>query len=243
VSVDQAGTQTYQLANAYRSGTTSALRLALQWDKRDNRLFPTKGAFLSGSAELAPPFLAPEWLFGQKVNLFTRYALDARGYQPLFAGIVARAKLTLGYIQEWDVNHPIPISELYYVGGINSVRGYRILSIAPTQRVSNTWNGMLFAVPVGGNKQLILNTELEFPLVEKAGIRGVVFYDLGNAFAPGRWDNPTGPLFFNSVGFGFRWFSPIGPLRFEWGIPLNRRTTGPYIDQPIDFQFTIGNFF
>jgi outer membrane protein insertion porin family len=48
------------------------------------------------------------------------------------------------------------------------------------------------------------------------------------------------------VGFGFRWFSPIGPLRFEWGIPLNRRRdrfTGNFIDQAVDFQFTIGSFF
>ena len=51
---------------------------------------------------------------------------------------------------------------------------------------------------------------------------------------------------YKSVGFGFRWFSPIGPLRFEWGIPLDRRrdrSTGAYIDQALDFQFTIGNFF
>jgi outer membrane protein insertion porin family len=42
-----------------------------------------------------------------------------------------------------------------------------------------------------------------------------------------------------SVGFGVRWFSPIGPLRFEWGIPLTRRPG----DQPIQFEFTIGNSF
>jgi outer membrane protein insertion porin family len=51
---------------------------------------------------------------------------------------------------------------------------------------------------------------------------------------------------YKSVGFGFRWFSPIGPLRFEWGFPLDRRKdpiTGATIDEPVDFQFTIGNFF
>jgi outer membrane protein insertion porin family len=45
---------------------------------------------------------------------------------------------------------------------------------------------------------------------------------------------------FTSVGFGFRWFSPVGPLRFEWGFPLNRRID---IDQSSLFEFTIGNFF
>jgi outer membrane protein insertion porin family len=242
VAVSQAGTD-FVLANRFRNGTTSSVRFALQWDKRDNRLFPSKGWFLNGSAEVAPPFLAPHELFGDKVNLFTRYAADLRAYYPVGLGVVARAKLSLGYIQQWDAAHPIPISELYYVGGINTVRGYRILSIAPTEKVALLPDDRLANVAVGGNKQLVLNTEIEFPLVEKAGIRGVVFFDAGNAFAPGHFDNPGGPLLFKSVGFGFRWFSPIGPLRFEWGIPLDRRRTGLYIDQPVDFQFTIGNFF
>jgi outer membrane protein insertion porin family len=42
-----------------------------------------------------------------------------------------------------------------------------------------------------------------------------------------------------SVGFGFRWFSPIGLLRFEWGIPLDRQPE----EEPLVFEFTIGNFF
>jgi outer membrane protein insertion porin family len=92
-----------------------------------------------------------------------------------------------------------------------------------------------------------MNFELELPLMEKVGIRGVVFYDMGNAFAPGTWSDPAVSLgLYKSVGFGFRWFSPLGPLRFEWGIPLNRRKdpiTGVYLDSAVDFQFTIGNFF
>ncbi|MEM9488486.1 MAG: BamA/TamA family outer membrane protein, partial [Myxococcota bacterium] len=44
-----------------------------------------------------------------------------------------------------------------------------------------------------------------------------------------------------SVGFGFRWFSPIGPLRFEWGIPLDRQEEQN--EEPLVFEFTIGNFF
>jgi outer membrane protein insertion porin family len=100
-------------------------------------------------------------------------------------------------------------------------------------------------VAVGGNKQLILNLELEVPIASGAGIKGVVFADAGNVFAAGTWQDPTVPYsLYKSYGFGFRWFSPMGPLRFEWGIPINRRqVNGVYIDQPIDFQFTIGNFF
>jgi outer membrane protein insertion porin family len=231
----------YPLAGRYESGTTSSLRLAVSWDRRDNRLFPTRGFYLNVSGELAAPLLAPEWLFGDDVNLFTRYVLDARVYRPLWFGLVARARLAMGWIQSWQGDR-LPISELYFAGGINTIRGYRILSIAPEERVSSCEGPdcRTILVAVGGNKQAILNFEIEFPLVEAAGIRGVVFYDVGNVFETGSWRNDTGPLFFQSVGFGFRWFSPVGPLRFEWGIPLNAREG---IDQSVDFQFTIGSFF
>jgi outer membrane protein insertion porin family len=171
----------------------------------------------------------------------------------VFWGVVARAKVSAGYIQGWDDQHQVPISELYYLGGINSVRGYRLLSLSPTIPVGEQVDptARTFDFFTGGNKQITMNFELEFPLFEKVGIRGVVFYDVGNTYKPGFFfkdpDHPGLALsLFKSVGFGFRWFSPIGPLRFEWGIPLNRRKdrfTGNDIDQAVDFQFTIGSFF
>ncbi len=247
VRVTPVGTQA-PLADRFRSGTTSALRLSLQVDRRDNRLFPTSGIYASVSAEAAPPLLAPTRIFGSNVNLFTRYTGDLRYYQPLWLGLVARARLNAGFIGAWDRDHLVPISELYYVGGVNSVRGYRIYSLSPelppacaAAPVSRTC-----PTPVGGSKQLIANVELELPLADKVGIRGVVFFDAGNAFAPGAWRDPAVPWsLYKSWGFGLRWFSPLGPLRFEWGFPLNRRkdAAGAYIDQATDFQFTIGNFF
>jgi outer membrane protein insertion porin family len=250
VDVTASGLAAVAASQQFKSGTTSALRLSLQWDRRDNRLFPTRGLFLSGSAEVAPPALAPESLFG-KVNLFTRYALDARAYHPVWLGLIGRAKLSLGYIRDWDSEHRVPISERYFVGGINSVRGYRYLSISPVEYVP-TWldpSARRGALYIGGDKQAVLNLELEFPLFKAVGVRGVLFSDWGNAFAPGKFTDPAVPLsLYKSVGFGFRWQSPIGPLRFEWGIPLDRRREAPenggaYIDQALDFQFTIGNFF
>jgi outer membrane protein insertion porin family len=238
------------LRDRFKSGTTSALRLSLQWDKRNNRLFPTEGFYTSISAEAAPPFLAPESVFGE-VNLFTRYAADLRYYRPVWRGVVARGKLALGWIRDWDSTHGVPISELFYVGGINSVRGYRYLSISPVRYVPRDLrqDAQLVPVAVGGDKQVVLNLELEFPLFEKVGVRGVLFADAGNAFPAGEFrDDDVSYSLYKSVGFGFRWFSPIGPLRFEWGIPLDRRTRpdrdgGGVMDQAIDFQFTIGNFF
>ncbi|HEX9401211.1 MAG TPA: outer membrane protein assembly factor BamA [Anaeromyxobacter sp.] len=233
----------------FNSGTTSSVRLSLQWDKRDNRLFPSNGFFLALSGEAAPPELAPRELFGNRVNLFTRYSFDGRYYHPIWRGLVARAKLTLGLIRDWDADHPVPISELFYVGGINSVRGYRYLSISPLRpnASSSAPDSPTREVATGGDKQAIVNFELEFPVFGEAGIKGVFFSDLGNSFAKGQYSDPAVTLsLYKSVGFGLRWFSPIGPLRFEWGFPLNRRRdriTGNYIDEPFDFQFTIGNFF
>jgi outer membrane protein insertion porin family len=143
----------------------------------------------------------------------------------------------------------VPISEFFYVGGINSVRGYAFNSISPRQRVftSATPGSATTDTLVGGDKQAVLNMEIEFPLFKGVGVRGVVFADAGNSYESGRWSDPAVSLsLYKSAGFGFRWFSPIGPLRFEWGFPIDRRhdpITGSRIDKPVDFQFTIGNFF
>jgi outer membrane protein insertion porin family len=105
--------------------------------------------------------------------------------------------------------------------------------------------------------QAYANLELEFPIVDKVGIRGVVFTDAGNAWntedqfckttpAP-QFNRVVSPCFTagslgnvrTSTGFGIRWFSPLGPLRFEWGFPL---APLPYEESYV-FEFTIGNFF
>jgi len=238
------------LSNQFRSGITSALRLSATWDKRNNRLFPTKGWFTTAMFETAPSFLnpAPEYM---QYN-FNKISFNQRGYLPLPFGAVLKAQLTVGYIQDINPEYPLPSSELYFLGGINTIRGYPLRSIAPVTLVGyNTSPDVTVRTfGVGGNKQVILNVELEIPILEKVGIRGVVFYDAGNSFAKGAsfFQNQPDPLnakqvlplgLYHAIGFGVRWFSPIGPLRFEWGIPLTRRIT----DQPIQFEFTIGNSF
>ncbi|WP_225413776.1 outer membrane protein assembly factor BamA [Stigmatella hybrida] len=227
------------LANQFLSGVTSAARLSLSFDRRDNRLFPSRGFIHYGSVEFAPKLLGGTFLF-------TRYSAYSRLYFPLPLGFVFKTNATVGYIQQLDSNSPLPISELYYLGGINTIRGYYLRSISPTLLVprSDSPDATVVEFRSGGNKQLIFNLELEFPIFEKAGIRGVLFYDAGNAYSANERlfqdlqnDLPLG--LFHSAGFGFRWFSPIGPLRFEWGIPLTRRPE----DEPLLFEFTIGNFF
>jgi len=240
-------TSAVTIARATGTGNTTSLKLALQADRRDNRLTPTAGWFGSFAFETAPPFLAMKSVFGDQVNLFNRYTLDLRGYKPLWWGIVGRIWLRMGWLQALTAQG-VPLSEQYYVGGIQTIRGYRYQSIAPLnqQSCNDTPYTELCRTYGDGYQEVILNLETEFPLFEKAGIRGLVFVDAGNAYRAGSYRDPTVTLnLYKSVGFGLRWFSPLGPLRFEWGFPLDRRrdSLGNYIDDPLDFQFTIGNFF
>jgi len=228
------------LADQFRSGNTSAARLGWLWDKRNNRLFPSQGWFMNVTAEFAPRALGGSYIFN-------RYTGNFRGYVPLPLGIVLKGQLQVGIVQQIEIGNGLPASEMYYLGGIFTLRGYPIRTISPSEIAARGPDGEGEAVRVGGDRQLVLNVELEFPIFEKVGIRGVVFYDAGNAFARGvpffqDRSYPGLPLgLFHSVGFGFRWFSPIGPLRFEWGFPLNRRQ-GIDVQFP-QFEFTIGQSF
>ena len=76
--------------------------------------------------------------------------------------------------------------------------------------------------------------ELLFPLIREAQMYGVAFYDAGQAE-----DVVSDSRVFADTGFGIRWFSPIGPLRFEWGFPLNRE----YSHEAVVFEFSIGTPF
>ncbi|HVR00873.1 MAG TPA: outer membrane protein assembly factor BamA [Polyangia bacterium] len=240
------------IANLLRSGVTSSGRALLSYDSRDNRMFPTKGWYNTISGEVAdsyPPFFSE--------NVFTRYEGVARFFYPIWGPFVLRVKGEAGLIASRD-DKGVPIFERYFVGGIYDVRGFSPRSLGPVIRAlsSQAQDAQLRSFLVGGNMQVIGNAEIEFPIFDKVGIRGVVFTDFGNAFnlenqycalRPSDVDvskDPCkGPLDLSayraSWGFGFRWFSPIGPLRFEWGVPF-RTLPG---EQPIVFEFTIGNFF
>jgi outer membrane protein insertion porin family len=234
------------VADRLRPGTTSALRASWTYDRRNNRLFPTKGSLSFASFEAAPSLL------GGSYN-FLRYTAYHRMYFPLPLGAVFKFNLQGGYIQDLGPKQ-LPISEMYFLGGIQSIRGYPIRSISTSTLAVASQQPDSSPTPyeIGGDKQLTLNVELEIPLIEKVGIRGVLFYDAGNVFGTSKQffehtpdelnKNLKLPLgLYHSVGFGVRWFSPIGPLRFEWGVPLIKRVGKN--DQPLQFEFTIGNSF
>ncbi|MGN6110915.1 MAG: outer membrane protein assembly factor BamA [Kofleriaceae bacterium] len=243
------------VANLFRGGITSSVRASLSWDSRNNRLFPTGGWYHTIFAEYASQYTGSE-------NKFFRWGGFARHYRPLWGPFVLKLNAELGVVTSTDPLG-VPISERYLVGGIYDIRGYAPRSLGPqllTQPPGDV-GAALGTLPLGGNMQIIWNSEIEFPLFKKVGISGVVFFDMGNAYnLEDRYcsglqrKNSSIPIQFDpcfrfpdslikgirkSVGFGFRWFSPIGPLRFEWGIPLDAQKG----EDPLVFEFTIGNFF
>jgi outer membrane protein insertion porin family len=241
------------LRNLFRSGLTSSVQLSLTWDGRNNRLFPTEGFYASWSTEVADEFIG-------SANTFIRHNLDARVYYPIVENVVFRARGVWGLItSRLDVG--VPVYERYFLGGIFNVRGFPLNSLGPRLGIPQNRdpNGIPTArgVPIGGDMQFFYNVEVEFPIVQEVGIRGVVFTDGGNAWnLSGQFCNAApanagtsanDPCTFNpfdlrtSWGFGIRWVSPLGPLRFEWGIPFQRNVA--LGEQEVDFQFTIGNFF
>lgn len=203
-------------------------------------------------------------------NNFIRYGTNLRLYHNLdewffLKGLVFKTNFELGFLNTFGT--PL-LFENYALGGINTVRGYAYRSISPVESASalSPFNGRR-DVAVGGNKQFYGSFELEFPLVKLLKLGGVLFFDFGNAYSSA--DNlfyigtksrnaarvkPSDPLrifdalgLYSSVGFGVRWDSPLGFLRFEWGIPLVvRPSQTPGLlekDRPIVFEFNIGQSF
>ena len=103
-------------------------------------------------------------------------------------------------------------------------------SIDPNER--ETYN-------LGGTLSLLTTFELEHPLIKEAGLKWVLFYDAGNVFEDSSGINGEYPLR-QDYGFGFRWFSPIGVLRFEFGYPIDPDDKNQEGQQ---FHFDIGQLF
>jgi len=218
------------------NGTTSSLTFTLEYDKRDDRFAPTKGIFSSASIEYAG-------LGGNK--RYTKGLGTFRYYRKLFWDVVWRNNVNYGFISSNEPGEDPPFNQLFLLGGANSLRGFDWFSIGRRKRsqvledrlVGQGMPQGLAAIkanrPFGGTQQLYYNLEFQFPMINEAGIKGVVFYDIGEAEDELSLENLR-----QDVGFGFRWFSPIGPLRFEWGFPLERRTQ--YDEPAMNFEFAIG---
>ena len=199
--------------------------LTVGWarDGRDSTLIPSEGSLQQLSGEVGTPVgdLTFYRLFGQ----YQKYHSFSKGNILSFNGEV-------GYGEAYG-SKPFPITKNYYVGGIGSVRGYAPGSLGPQY-----YNTVIGAYqPTGGQSKIVTNVEYTFPVpgsgTDKT-LRLFTFVDGGNAFG----ENINLVLRY-SYGLGLSWISPLGPLKFSYGIP--------YKSQPTDniqrLQFQVGTAF
>jgi outer membrane protein insertion porin family len=206
------------------SGILSSVVWSVVRDKRNNRFETTGGNYQSVSFETAG-------LGGDKS--FLKLILNNRFYSRVVGDLVFRTSQEVGGM--WGLgDRDLPPAEKFYLGGPNNMKGYQLFLLGPQYTESDRQTGQPFQVPLGGTFEAFALFELEYPLIREAGLKAVVFFDAGNC-----WDSAPGLSDLSirtDVGFGIRWFSPIGPLRFEWGFPIQRKTT----EQSVSFQFFIG---
>ncbi len=202
-----------------REGTssTSELSLSLLRDTRDNRWRPHKGSRTKLSLEYAGGPIGGD-------NYYIRYLGESSWHFPLWWKFVLSLRGLIGYQQSYD-GHKIPIEELFAVGGARTVRGFDRNSIGPS--IGNQ--------VIGGDKKLVFNVELHFPLFDP--LAGLLFFDTGGAFA----EKQTYELdeMRMSAGVGIRFFTPMGPIRLDWGYKLDREEG----ETSAEWHFAIGTYF
>ncbi|MFQ5849148.1 MAG: outer membrane protein assembly factor BamA [Candidatus Binatia bacterium] len=192
---------------------TSSISPSLSYDSRDHFFTPTEGTRSNLSLKFAG--LGGDNLF-LKMDTSTRWHYSflrdpnwGGTYTLVLGGTLGYG---VGFRKRASGKKNLPLFERYFPGGINSVRGFAERSLGPREGGDE----------VGGDKQVILNAEVQFPLVEEYGFRGAAFFDQGQAFRESETISPG--KFRRSVGVGARWLSPFGPLRLELGFPLNKKS-------------------
>jgi len=200
---------------------TGSIGGTLARDTRDFYFDPKEGSRSAVSVQFANTALGGN-------NNFIKAILDQGNFFPFYWDTVFSLHARYGSADGYN-GTALPIPERFYVGGINTVRGFKYGKAGPVDPATNE--------VLGGNKELIFNAEYIFPLVPEAKVKGVLFYDAGRGFD----DNERIQISALRLGTGFelRWISPIGPLRLEWGYNIHPQGT----ESHSVVEFTIGTLF
>jgi len=185
-------------------------------DTRDNVMDEHKGFLESLELDFNTTKL------GSSVD-FAKVTGQVAYYKQGFHNIVWANSIRIGLAQPF-ANSFVPLSEEFFTGGGNSLRGFPLDSAGPQRTVLIEGNGCTpscpITVPSGGNELLLINSEARIPLPIKKGLGLVVFYDGGNAFPNVGFHDFTS-LYSNNVGLGLRYATPVGPIRVDLGQNLN----------------------
>ncbi|MCX7857435.1 MAG: outer membrane protein assembly factor BamA [Deltaproteobacteria bacterium] len=200
--------------------TTSGVTLSLAKNTIDDVLNPTQGDFGNLSVENAGGILGGNVYFVRSIAYYGRY-IKAGFWDSTFM-----LKGTIGAIWPYG-GRKLPVYEKFFVGGINTIRGFKYGEAGPKDEEDEV---------IGGKNQVIFNAEWIFPIFKPAGLKGVLFFDCGHGF-----DDAEGFIknYRFGSGFGIRWLSPLGPIRLELGFNLSPRKG----EKRSVFDFMIGTFY
>jgi outer membrane protein insertion porin family len=197
---------------------TSAITVGLMRNSTDRAWNATRGSINSFTVEYAGGFLGGD-------NYFTKYLAKSAWFFPFKWETVLMLQGRAGYIDERS-GGDLPVYEKFFLGGINTIRGFDFTDVSPIDPLTGD--------KVGGEKMVNFNAEYRFPLIKEQGVMGVVFVDGGNVYTDEPGTEERG--FATSAGMGVRWYSPIGPLRLEWGYNLSPERG----EDSNQFEFSIG---
>ena len=212
---------------------TSTYTLGLAWgtDTRDSAYYPTKG----GTARIGGGYTVP----GSDLRYYT-LNLSKQHFFPL------GRDYTLWLNTEYShadglAGMELPFFKNYYAGGVGSVRGYKTASLGPCEDATGEIVECTTAdARVGGNRKLLGNVEILVPMPGTGldrSVRIAAFVDAGQVWAKSQAVS-LGDLRY-SAGVGLAWYSPIGPMKFSYAVPLQVQEG----DKQERFQFQLGSVF
>jgi outer membrane protein insertion porin family len=210
--------------------TNLTIPVTASWifDGKDSFIFPTTGWFQRAGIEVAVP--GGDLTFYKASYQLQRYFALSRAFTLMLNGEV-------GWADGYGDTTTLPFYKNFYAGGVNTVRGYKAGSLGPQDVYGNS---------MGGSKRFVGQSELLWGVsgMEKT-LRFSVFFDAGQVFGPGTPGMPTPGADWDfaqlrySTGLAAAWVSPMGPLKFSYGYPLNSQS-GDRIER---FQFQLGTTF
>jgi outer membrane protein insertion porin family len=183
---------------------TSSLTLGIERNSRDRPFLTRKGSQNKFTFEYAGGVLGGTVAFDRYLGT-TLWFFPT----PLETAFVLRGDW--GYIRRRPEDGNLPMFQKFRIGGPFSVRGYEVGTISPQDPVTGDF--------IGGTKKMVYNAEFHIPLLKSQGVEGVLFFDAGNVFE--EFETVTFKDIPSSYGLGIRWYSPVGPLRLEYGWKVN----------------------
>jgi outer membrane protein insertion porin family len=218
--IDEDNVSSYILRSA-DINITSMVELSLVRDTRDKLFSPTQGSRNSISVDYAG---GP---FGGDAQ-FTKVEASSSWYFPMFWSTVFHVKGAAGQAFE-NESDKLPVYEHFFLGGMNSIRGFDSASISPLDPVTGD--------KIGGDKMWYGTVSIIFPLIKDMGMDGEIFHDFGNVYdVDESWDFGT---YKKTAGVGILWASPLGPLRLAWGFNLDKQEG----EDSSNWDFSMGGTF